>query len=100
MPKYRVYSQTLRGQAALREAEWSRKIIVEEAEAQRQAEIARAEGAAEANRIIGESLKGNPEYLTYRWILALSDGNSETIYVPTEGNLPILEAGRLVGASR
>ncbi len=93
-PNYRVYSQQLRGKAALREAEWSRQVLVEEANAAKLAEITRAEGVAEANRIIGESLAGNDEYLRYLWIQNLSDESSKVIYIPTEANLPIMEAGR------
>lgn len=101
-PQYRVYSQTLRGEAALREAESSRKIAVEEARAKLEsaemlakAEVEQAKGVAEANAIIGDSLKDNESYLRYLWIKGLQDGNSEVIYVPTEANLPILEAVRL-----
>ena len=93
-PHYRVYANELRGKATLREAEWNRQVLVEEAEAMKLAELTRAEGVAEANRIIGESLEGNDEYLRYLWIQGLHDGNSEVIYVPTEANLPILEAGQ------
>lgn len=100
-PNYRVYSQTLAGQAKLREAESSRQIAVEEAEAKYEAakslakaEVERAKGVAEANEIIGESLKDNESYLRYLWIQGLQDGSSEIIYIPTEGNMPILEAGR------
>jgi len=100
-PQYRVWQQELRGKATLREAEWDRKVAIEEARAKLEsakhladAEIARAEGVAEANKIIGESLKDNESYLRYLWIMGLHDGTSETIYIPTEGNLPILEATR------
>lgn len=89
-PRYRVYSQTLRGQAALREAEFTRQIAALDA----QAEVARARGVAEANKIIGQSLRDNEEYLRYLWIQGLQDGTSEVIYVPTEANLPILESTR------
>lgn len=58
------------------------------------AEVERAKGVAEANRIIGESLKNNEGYLRYLWIQGLQDGSSEVIYVPTEASLPILEATR------
>ena len=98
-PKYRLYSQELRGQANLREAEWSKQIIIEEARAEKesstlkaQSEIERAKGVAEANKIIGDSLQGNESYLRYLWIQGLNDGSSEVIYVPTEANLPLLEA--------
>jgi len=101
VPIYRVWSRTLRGKSALREAEWSRKVAIEEAAASKEsakflaeAEIIRAEGVAQANEIIGSSLKENEEYLRYLWIQGLQDGSSEVIYIPTEANLPILEATR------
>jgi hypothetical protein len=99
-PQYGVYYQRLAGEAKLREAESSRQIAVEEAKAKLEsskmladAEVQKAKGVAEANKIIGESLKDNPEYLTYLWLDKL-DG-TETIYVATEAGLPILEAGRI-----
>lgn len=122
-PKYNVYKQELNGRAALKEAEWSKQILIEEAKAREQAalmqakakvtlaeaegkakiarakaegqaDIERAKAAAEANRIIGESLKDNEEYLRYIWIKGLQDGKGERIYIPTEAGLPILEAGK------
>jgi hypothetical protein len=57
------------------------------------AEVARARGVAEANRIIGDSLKGNEAYLRYLWIHNLESGSNSVIYIPTEAGLPILEAG-------
>ena len=107
LPKYRVYSQDLRGQAALVEAESNRRITVLEAEAAKdaaaalaQAEIARARGVAEANAIIGDSLKGNEAYLRYLFIEAFRTTPNQTIYIPTEAGLPILEAGRLREGAR
>ena len=70
------------------------KARLESAKFESQAEIERAKGVAEANRIIGDSLKGNEAYLRYLWIQGLQDGSSETIYIPTEANLPIMEATR------
>ena len=103
MPIYNVWSKELSGKADLKEAEWSRQIAVQEAQARldsaaldAQSEIARAYGVAEANKIIGDSLRNNTGYLHYLWIQGLHDNNSETIYVPTEANMPILEAGRAV----
>lgn len=98
-PKYNVWSKGLSGEAQLREAEWNRQITIREAEARleaeklnAQSEIERAKGVAEANKIIGNSLQENEEYLRYLWVKGLTDGSSEVIYVPTEANLPILEA--------
>ncbi|OLX60112.1 hypothetical protein DB99_07995 [Salmonella enterica subsp. enterica serovar Heidelberg] len=58
------------------------------------AEIERAKGVAKANQIIGDSLRNNEEYLRYLWIDGLQQNKSQVIYVPTEANLPILEAGK------
>jgi len=100
-PQYNVWQKELKGKASLKEAEWDRQITIKEAEAKQQsatalagAEVERAKGVAEANKIIGKSLQGNESYLRYLWIQGLQDGNSEVIYVPTEANLPILEAGK------
>ena len=97
MPIYGVWQRELSGKAALKEAEWSRQIAVEEAEARllsagldAQSEVARAYGVAEANVIIGDSLKNNTGYLHYLWIQGLHDENSEVIYIPTELNLPVI----------
>ncbi len=100
-PKYNVWQKGLSGQAQLKQAEWNRQILIREADAKKDAatmlaaaEVERAKGVAEANAIIGESLKGNEAYLRYLWIMGLQDGTSEIIYIPTEANMPILEAAR------
>lgn len=100
-PHYHVWQQGMSGRARLREAEHSRQVLIEEARAKMesaklaaQAEIEQAKGVAEANKIIGDSLKGNEDYLRYLWIRGLQDGSSEVIYIPTEAGLPILEAGK------
>ncbi len=59
------------------------------------AEVIRARGVAEANKIIGDSLQGNEGYLRYLWITSLENSNQQVIYIPTEANLPILEASRM-----
>lgn len=92
--------QSMAGRARFAEAEQSRRIRVEEARAQLEAEklnakseIERAKGVAEANKIIGNSLKGNESYLRYLWIQNMNT-DKEVIYIPTEAGLPILEAGK------
>lgn len=104
-PKYNVWEQGLQGQAELERAKQNRQIAVAQAEAKKEsaqllaeAEVLRAHGVAEANQIIGESLKGHEEYLRYLWIHNLEEAEklgTQIIYVPTEAGLPILEAGRL-----
>lgn len=101
MPQYGVYSKELSGKAQLKEAEWNRQIAIQEAEAEKQsatlkaeAEVIRAGGIAEANRIISNSLTN--EYIKYKFVEGLNDGNTEVIYVATEAGIPILESHRLV----
>lgn len=101
-PRYGVYEQNLKGEAELARAAQNRQIAVQEAEAKKEsakaladAEVIRAEGVAKANKIIGESLKGNEVYLHYLWLQTLEQSKGETIYIPTEANFPLMEAGRL-----
>ena len=61
-----------------------------------QAEIERAKGAAKAIEIENGSI--TPTYIQYLWVRQQADlGDKTVIYIPTEGNLPILEAGRTAG---
>lgn len=113
-PKYKVWQQGLQGEAELKRAEQNRQVQVVEARArldattlnaesaikqakfQAQAEVERAKGVAEANKIIADGLKGNDEYLRYLWIDKIADKTGrEIIYVPTEAGMPILESSRL-----
>lgn len=99
-PPYRIYEQRIDGEAELAKANYSKQVLVQEAEAKNtaaqyeaQAEITRAKGVAQANKIIGDSLQNNEAYLRYLWVNKL-DAKGQVIYVPTEAGLPIMEAGR------
>ncbi|MEE1023397.1 MAG: hypothetical protein U0L83_09755 [Muribaculaceae bacterium] len=99
-PWYNVWSQEMEGKAEFAKAEQNRKIKIEEARANleaeklnAQAEVERAKGAAEAIRIENGSI--TPTYIQYLWVRQQSDLSDKTvIYVPTETNLPILESTR------
>lgn len=100
-PQYNVYSQRLEGEASLAHAHAERQVQIQDAQAKlesakslAQAEVEHAKGVAEANKIIGESLKSNEAYLRYLWIRGLQDKENNVIYVPTEAGLPLLEAGK------
>ncbi len=100
-PIYNVWSAQKFGEAELAQAEQNRQIQIAQSKAkaeaatyEAQAEVARAEGVAKANKIIGESLKDNEAYLRYLWITGLDHSKDTVVYVPTEANLPILEANR------
>ena len=100
-PKYNVWSQEMDGKAEYAKAEQNRKIKIEEAKANleaeklnAQAEIERAKGAAEAIRIENGSI--TPTYIQYLWVRQQNaNTNNRIIYIPTEAGLPILEAGRV-----
>lgn len=105
MPTYNVYAKTMAGKAAYEEAVQNRRIRVLEAQAlldaaelTAQAEVARAKGTNEANRIMAESLGGPENYLRWAYINMLQEtagqGDRQIIYLPAEAGMPILEAGR------
>ena len=100
VPYYNVWQQEMSGKAEFAKAEQNRKIKIEEAKANleaeklnAQAEVERAKGAAEAIRI--ENGRITPAYIQYLWVRQQSNLNDKTvIYIPTETNLPVLEASR------
>ena len=102
LPLYGVWAAEQHGRAELANAEYSKRVAVETAKAKKdsasfeaEAEVARAQGVAQANHIIGDSLKNKEEYLRYLYITNLeSVQNREVIYIPTEAGIPILEANR------
>ena len=101
-PTYGIWAAEQHGKSELANAEYSKRVAVETAKAKKdsaqfeaEAEVARADGVAKANHIIGDSLKGKEEYLRYLYITKIGDsGNKEIIYIPTEAGIPILEASR------
>lgn len=99
IPKYNVWKQEMKGKAEFAQAEQNRKIRIEEAKANleaeklnAQAEIERAKGAAEAIRIENGSI--TPTYIQYLWVRQQNLAENKVIYIPTEACLPILEAGQ------
>jgi hypothetical protein len=90
----------MEGKAILAHAQYSREVAVAEAKAKRESSIElagadtiRAHGIARSNEIIGQSI--TPAYLHWFWIDNIDKSNN-TIYIPTEANLPIFEAGRAI----
>lgn len=92
---YNVWSMEMQGRAKLAEATQSRQIQIEQAKAEKEAATLRAEAIA----IIGKAAKEYPEYRQQEYIGAFAEALKEgkmqqIIYVPTEANIPILEATR------
>src|SRR4051812_31434202 len=100
-PQYGVYSAKMDGEAKLAHAQSEREVQVRDAQGKLEAssllaraEVERAKGVAEANKVIGSSLKDNEAYLRWLYVEGLKEKTgAEVIYVPTEAGLPILEAG-------
>ena len=96
-PQYGVYKQALGGKASLARAEEDRRIAVLEALALKdsathkaEAEVIRAGGVAKAQEIINKTL--TPRYIQWLMAESMSEQDCDIRYIPTEANLPILEA--------
>ncbi len=101
LPQYSVWQQEMSGRAALAKATQSRQIKVEEAKALKEsagfyaeAEIVRAKGVAEANKIIAQGLGGESGemYIKYLWVNAMSEKeNVSTVYIPVgQSGIPLM----------
>lgn len=104
IPKYNVWRSKIAiekaenyGRAEIAQAEQNRLILIEEAkanlEAQKlnsEAEVERAKGMAKAIEI--ENGKLTQRYIYYLWVRNIDKMDGDKIYIPTESNLPILEA--------
>jgi regulator of protease activity HflC (stomatin/prohibitin superfamily) len=99
---YGVWSAHKEGQADLARAQNDQQVQVAEAQGRlnaatlnKDAEIIDATAVAKSVEIIGKALHENQGYLQWKWIHMMQERESgDTIYVPTEASLPILEAGR------
>lgn len=94
-PYYRVWHQHMEGAASLSRAEQEKQIQIEQAKA----ELESAKIRAEAISLVGEAAQKYPEYRQQEFIGAFADAMKEgnidqIIYVPTETNIPIVEARR------
>jgi hypothetical protein len=101
LPIYNVWALHKRGQADLAKARNEQQVQVafaqgrlDAAELNKRAAIIEAEAVAAQIDKIGASLTQHDLFLRWQWIRMMEEREGETIYVPTEANLPILEATR------
>lgn len=92
---YTVQKEQLVGEAEFVRAEQNRRILVEQARAEKDAATLRAE----AIEIVGQAAKDFPEYRYQEFLGAFgealqSDAIDKIVFIPTEANIPITEAGR------
>jgi len=106
-PFWNVWASHKQGQADLQRAKNEQQIQIAEAQSRldaaelnKKAEIIEAEAVAAQVRAIGTELTQHDLYLKWQWIKMMEDchnesGGATTIYVPTEANIPVLEATRM-----
>ncbi len=100
LPQYQVWQQEMSGKAEFAKAEQNRRIKIEEAKANleaeklnAEAEVERAKGASAAIAIEQGAL--TETYIKYLWVRQQNALNDKTVvYIPTEAGLPVLEALR------
>lgn len=95
-PQYNVWRAEMNGKAELSNAEYAKQVMVQEANANleaeklnAEAEVVRAQGAADARNVEGLGMTSE-EYIQYLWVKKLSLAESSVIYLPSEGGLPLL----------
>lgn len=102
-PKWNVWASHQRGLADLQQAKNEQQIQIAQAQSRldaaqlnKQAAIIEAEAVAAQIKEIGSELQQHDLFLRWQWIKMMEDHDSDTktIYIPTEANLPILEARR------
>lgn len=86
------------GKQILLKAESSKKAKIEQAKAdlesaklEAETRLIEAEAKAKSINAVTKALKDNPEYLKYLMIQGMNNSKNK-IYIPTEANIPILEA--------
>lgn len=88
-----VFSQSIELKLKTEQESLQKEFELVKAKKDAEIEVARAEGVAKSNTIIASSI--TESYLKYQWILGLKSNQMQVVYVPTEANLPIMEASRL-----
>lgn len=105
-PHWRVWSAHQAGLADLNKAKNEQQIQIAKAQSRldaaninKQAAVIEAEAVAAQIKAIGAELTAHDLYLRWQWIKMMEETHTESaasvIYVPTEANIPILEANRL-----
>jgi hypothetical protein len=95
-PLWNVWRAGLSGEAELKKAQQTRRILIEQAIAEKESSAVRAE----AIMIIGKAAQDFPEYRHQEFLGAFAEALKEgkitqIMYIPTEANIPITEAHRL-----
>lgn len=101
-PVWKVWASGKSGEADLQQAHKEQQIQVSKAQGRldaarlnKEAAIIEAEAVSEQITRIGAQLTQHDLYLKWQWIKMMEEKpEGSVIYVPTEANMPILEAGK------
>ncbi len=101
-PVWKVWASQKQGEADLQQAHKEQQIQVSKAQGRldaaklnKEAAVIEAEAVSAQIEKIGAQLTEHDLYLKWQWIKMMEDRpDSSVIYVPTEANMPILEAGK------
>ena len=88
-----TFAQSIQMKLKTEQEALQKEFELQKAKKDAEIEVARANGVAQSNKIIAASV--DEAYLHYLWIMGLQKNNLQVIYVPTEVNIPIMEAGRM-----
>jgi len=88
-----TFAQSIQMKLRTEQEALQKEFELQKAKKDAEIEVARANGVAQSNKIIAGSI--DETYLHYLWIMGLQKNSMEVIYVPTEANIPIMEASRL-----
>ncbi len=87
-----TFSTSIESKLRAEQESLQKEFELKKAQKDAEIEVARAQGVAKSNNVIASSLTSN--YLKYLWIKGMQSAQMQVVYVPTEANLPILEAKR------
>jgi regulator of protease activity HflC (stomatin/prohibitin superfamily) len=101
-PIWKVWASGKSGEADLQQAHREQQVQVAKAQGRldaaklnKEAAIVEAEAVSAQIEKIGSQLTQHDLYLKWQWIKMMEERpDSSVIYVPTEANMPILEAGK------
>lgn len=87
-----TFSTSIEAKLRAEQESLQKEFELQKAKKDAEIEVARAQGVAKSNDVIASSLTSN--YLKYLWVKGMQSSQMQVVYVPTEANLPILEAKR------
>ena len=87
-----AFADSIQNKLKLEQEALGKEFQLQSAKKDAEIAVAKALGVADSNKVIANSI--TPNYLRYLWIQGMQTNQMQVVYVPTEANLPIMEAGK------